>query len=239
MVVDICTFDDASIVESLYLGNLRNGRADPGAGADPIHDLADRRNGRVRAPRRGGPRPAADRLRAVQRAPLPLRLGRRHRRQRLARPRRRGRPRATGEPGLVGAGLLPGRAGLRRRADGDEGGRRRPAVDGARRWAGTLVPARPRRGDARGARPRRGAPPHPLRLPRPVLGGGLMQELSEAGRPRRVGPKRRGGGSICGPTTSASAPTRSRPAARIRRAAHRGRGLRRQLRSRRAHGTRR
>ena len=133
VIADICTFDDASIVESLYLGNLRERGEDPGAGADPIHDLADRRNGRLRAPRRGGPRPAANRLRAVQRAPLPLRLGRRHRRQQLLRPGRRRRPRATGEPGLVGAGLLPGRAGLRRRTERGRGGRRHPALAGARR----------------------------------------------------------------------------------------------------------
>ena len=60
---------------------LRRFRIRPGDGTVAHERLVD------------GPRAAADQLRPLQRAPLPLRLGRRHRRHRLARPDRQGRPR--------------------------------------------------------------------------------------------------------------------------------------------------
>ena len=81
VVVDVCTYEDAEIIEDLYLERLRAGKpAAPaelsrfritlGAPAVQREQLAD------------GPRAAADQLRPQQRAPLPLRLGRRRRSRR-------------------------------------------------------------------------------------------------------------------------------------------------------------
>ena len=81
VVVDICTFPDAGIVEDLYLERLRAGkpvaaRASASASVSrPSAGSVDQRTADRRVPRA-----AADQLRAVQRAPLPLRVGRRHRR---------------------------------------------------------------------------------------------------------------------------------------------------------------
>ena len=64
--------------------------------------------------------------------------------------------------GLVGARVLPGRADLRARARRGGRGRGRGAVGGARRGRRALLPARARRGQLRGAGPGRGAAPHPF-----------------------------------------------------------------------------
>ena len=78
----------------------------PGAGTVQHERLVDER---LRA--------AADQLRPLQRAALPLRLGRRRRRQRLARAGS-SRPTSSRATTTVWSedGLLPGRAGVRRRA---------------------------------------------------------------------------------------------------------------------------
>ena len=81
VVADICAFEDASMVEDLYLDRLRAGKpvAEPELRRFRISTRAPARS-TARAPRRRADRPAADQLRALQRAPLPLRLGRRRRR---------------------------------------------------------------------------------------------------------------------------------------------------------------
>ena len=50
-------------------------RRDPAAGPEPVHDLAGSGDGRRRASHRRPDRPPAHRLRPLQRAPVPLRLG--------------------------------------------------------------------------------------------------------------------------------------------------------------------
>ena len=91
VVVDICTFDDAEIVEDLYLERLRDGQAPRGAASRAVHDLHREGHGRHGAPDLRADGAAAHQLRPLQRAPLPLRLGRRQRGQQLARPDREGR----------------------------------------------------------------------------------------------------------------------------------------------------
>ena len=117
VVVDICAFADAGIVEDLYLERLRAGKpvAEPELRRfriDPATGTVDRR-----AAGRAGLRAAADQLRPLQRAPYRYVWGVGDRRVRLARADRQGRPRATrdDQPGREPR-LLPGRAGVRRRA---------------------------------------------------------------------------------------------------------------------------
>ena len=89
VVVDLCAYEDPAIVEDLYLERLRAGKPVHGADAHALRPRRPRRHGRAAHAGRGGPRAATDRLRAPQRAPLPLRLGQRHRPRRLARTDRR------------------------------------------------------------------------------------------------------------------------------------------------------
>ena len=170
VVVDICVFDDAGIVEDLYLDRLRAGKpvAQPAAAALP--DPARRRA-----------RSSDERL-VEQSFELPrINYGRCNERpyryawgvgiggSRLVR---RGSSRPTSserdDRRLVGARLLSGRARVRRRSRRRGRGRRRAALGRARLRARDsfllVLDAR----DARGARARRGAAPHPVRLPRPV-----------------------------------------------------------------------
>ena len=65
-------------------------------------------------------------------------------------------------------GCYPGEPIFVREPGADGRGRGRGAVGGARRRRRALLPARARRGQLRGAGPGRGAAPHPLRLPRDV-----------------------------------------------------------------------
>ena len=118
-MVDICTFDDAEIVEDLYLERLRDGkplaephlerfRISPGTGTVATERLIDEP---MELPRINYGR--------CNERPVPLRLGRRHRRHQLARPDRQGRRHRArpavwheegcfpGEPVFVAA---PGRA---------------------------------------------------------------------------------------------------------------------------------
>ena len=132
-------------------------------------------NGAPRATRGGRLRPAADQLRARQRAALPLRLGRRRRRLGLARPHRHapisGRAACErweepgsfpGEPVFVAAPRSSNGAG---EPAEDDGVLLSVVLDGERE---NLVPARARRPQPRGAGPRRDPARDSLRLPRPV-----------------------------------------------------------------------
>ena len=96
VVADVCVFADAGIVEDLYLERLRAGKpiAKPELRRFRIRPATARSRDE---PLGRGPRAAADQLRPLQRAPLPLRLGRRERRHRLARADRQGRPRDAGD----------------------------------------------------------------------------------------------------------------------------------------------
>ena len=91
VVVDICTFDDAEIVEDLYLERLRDGKPLARAASRAVHDLHREGHGRHGAPDLRADGAAAHQLRPLQRAAVPLCLGRRQRGQQLARPDREGR----------------------------------------------------------------------------------------------------------------------------------------------------
>ena len=80
VVVDICTFSDAQIVEDLYLERLRAGKPIAPAHLERFRISPGRGTRDHRAACRRADRAAADQLRQVQRAPLPLRVGRRRRR---------------------------------------------------------------------------------------------------------------------------------------------------------------
>ena len=113
VVVDACTYEDAQIIEDLYLDRLREGKPVDRAELRRFRDRLSARRVTSRATRRGA-RAAADQLRPPQRASLPLRLG--HRREdRLARPDRQGRRRRAAHDRMARGGLQPGRARLRRR----------------------------------------------------------------------------------------------------------------------------
>ena len=79
VVVDICTFPDAGIVEDLYLERLRAGKPVAPAHLERFRISPEAGTVSSRAADRRADRAAADQLRQVQRAPLPLRVGRRHR----------------------------------------------------------------------------------------------------------------------------------------------------------------
>ena len=101
VVIDLCAFPDAGLIEDLYMERLRAGGSIPVPEIRRLRvDLAGRKaTSETLLDRRA--RPAADQLRALQRAPLPLRLGRRRRRGGLARPHRQGRPHRAQHPALV------------------------------------------------------------------------------------------------------------------------------------------
>ena len=118
VVVDLCSFEDAEIVKDLYLERLRNGkpqtrpelrrfRIEPESGKVANEQLAEG----VELPRIN--------YGAAQRAPLPLRLGRR-RQVRLARPDRQGRRRrrrdASNGPRTAAAPASPSSSPPPRRA---------------------------------------------------------------------------------------------------------------------------
>ena len=79
VVVDICTFDDAEIVEDLYLERLRDGKPLAEPHLERFTDLPREGHGRHGAPDRRADGAAAHQLRPLQRAALSLRLGRRQR----------------------------------------------------------------------------------------------------------------------------------------------------------------
>ena len=119
IVIDMASYEDASIVDSLYLDRVRARGAERRRqrAAGPLPDRGRQRGGGRRGAERLGARAAPDRLRRAQRPPLPLPLrDRRPRGRRLARLRRpaaqdRRRERRGAE--LVRAWLIPGRAGVR------------------------------------------------------------------------------------------------------------------------------
>ena len=182
LVIDLCAYDDSSVIDSLYLDDtgpkgvlppveLRRYTLDLDGGGVRWEPLAD---GSLELPRIDyGRRNTRDYSYAYftgsdDELDRPAREGGRPRRHPLGVARRR---------------LLSRRAGLRPRAGQGGRGRRRRAVGGARHERRPLVPAGARRGLLRGGRPRGGAAPHPVRLPRPVL---PMNELlaSDADRDR-------------------------------------------------------
>ncbi len=121
---------------------------------------------------RRGHRAAAHQLRALQRAPLPLRVGRRQRLGRLARAASsRSTPSSAPRCSWSQPGCYPGEPVFVARPDADGGGRRRAAVGRARRRRRHVLPARARRRRSQRARARRGAAPHPVRLSRAVRAG--------------------------------------------------------------------
>ncbi len=168
VVVDVCAYPDAGMIEDLYLERLRAGKPVASAVLTRFRlDLRDR-SVRQRGARRGGHRAATDQLPPLQRAPLPLHVGQRRRAERVPRADHQGRHPRGRRALVVAAGLLRGRAGVRRAPRGLRGGRRRAAVGCPRCGRGPLLPARTRRRRARRDRARRGPAPHPVRLPRPV-----------------------------------------------------------------------
>ena len=182
LVIDLCAYEDASVIDSLYLDDagpkgvlppveLRRYTLDLDGGGVRWEPLAD-----------GLARAAADRLRPPQHPRLLVRVLHRLGRE-LDRPAREGGRPQRHQVGVARRRLLSRRAGLRPRAGQRGRGRRRGAVGGARRERRPLVPAGARRRLLRGGRARGGAAPHPVRLPRPVL---PMTELlaSDADRER-------------------------------------------------------
>ena len=185
LVVDLCAYEDSSIIDSLYLDEQRPARhAIPPRRAAPLHDRPRRRRRALRAARRRRAGAAADRLRPPQHARLLVRV-----------------LRAASDSGwidrLVKVDVRDGSAVrvaaptaatpasrsscASRAADAEDAGVVLSVVLDAN--ARPLVPAGAGRRLVRGAGPRRGAAPHPVRLPRPVL---PMSELlaSDADRDR-------------------------------------------------------
>ena len=134
VVVDLCTYPDAGVIEDLYLDRLRAGKPVQFASLTRFRlRLADR-SVRREAADRGAHRAAAHQLRALQRAPLSLRLGQQLRRdhgwiERIVK--------VDTTDGatllLVGRRVLSGRAGVRRPPRSRARGRRGAAVGRARR----------------------------------------------------------------------------------------------------------
>ncbi len=77
LVIDLCAYEDASIIDALYLDEHGPAGALPPVGAAPLHARPRRRRRAQRAAGRRQLRAAADRLRPPQRARLPLRVRRR------------------------------------------------------------------------------------------------------------------------------------------------------------------
>ncbi len=169
LVVDLVAYDDASIIDSLYLDERGPVAEIPPSELRRYMIGLDSGTVGYEALTEGHRRAAADRLRAPEHARVPLRVLRgRRRRQHVARPAREGR-RGPRRGGRLGRGrLLSGRADLRPRAGRGGRGRRHHPLGGARHPRPALVPARARRRLVRRAGARRGAAPHPVRLPRPV-----------------------------------------------------------------------
>ena len=147
MVVDLCAYPDAGIVEDLYLERLRAGKPIARRDADPLPPAAW----------------TTARSRSERLAEEDLELPRINYGRCNERPYRYVWGIGDGPSGwlerivkvdierrhdasLVGARLLPGRAGVRGATRRRGRGRRRAAVGRARRRRGTLVPARARRG---------------------------------------------------------------------------------------------
>ncbi len=174
VVMDVCAHKDSSAVEALYLKNLRSpSRQIPQAAARRL--TVDPSSGKVRIarPRRGQHRAAAEGLRELQRAPVPLRLRRRRPQpgqgRGLHQPARQARHQARRDDPLARGRLLSRRGGLRPPAglrSPPGRGRRRAPVGRLRRPPPHLLPARPRRSRHGRAGPSGGSSPHPLRLPR-------------------------------------------------------------------------
>ena len=184
IVLDASTYEDAAIVESLYLDRLRGPDAQvPGAELQrhriPLGD------GAVRSEALAEPNLELARIDYGRRNGRPYRYvwgvsGR------GTGPGDRTRPHLGDQLVKVDVSdgsvrtwargrLLPRRAGLRARARPRRGGRRRLPVDRPRRARRDLVPARARRGELRRGRARRGAAAHPVRVPR------LLPQVNEPG----------------------------------------------------------
>ena len=192
IVIDMAAYEDAAIVDSLYIDRVRTDPPTGSALARPVRYriLPDRDDVIEEELSDVGAGATAGRLRGAEWPPLPFPLrGRRPPRRRCAglyRPTGQARRRERRGDDLVRAGHIPGGAGLR-------------SLTGARSKRGPGCPAvgRPRQSpapprscscwmrDARRGWPGPGPAPHPVRLPRPVL------RLSGSGR-RRLGCRRVG-----------------------------------------------
>ena len=125
IVLDASTYEDAAIVESLYLDRLRGPDARvPGAELQRHRIPLGEGGVALRGARRAEPRARPHRLRAAQRQAVPLRLGRQSARHgpgqphdlEHRRPAREGRRQRRVRAHLARGGLLPRRAGVRPRA---------------------------------------------------------------------------------------------------------------------------
>ena len=134
LVIDLCAYEDPTIIDSLYLDDTGPKGALPPVELRRYTVDLDVGVGALGAAGRGLARAAAHRLRQAQHARLRLRVL--HGVERgLDRPAREG-GRARRLEVRVGRGrLLPRRAGVRARAGRGRGGRRRGAVGGARQRA--------------------------------------------------------------------------------------------------------
>ena len=167
VVVDLCAYEDPSVIEALELSHLRAGDKPPQA--FPTRYRVPLAGGAVQGER------LSDESLELPRIDYGRRNGRPYRyvwgagSSEWLGPGGQARRGVAHDPQLAGGGLLPRRAGVRPPPRRGGRGRRRAALPGARRRRGPFLPRRARRGDARGAGPGRGPARDPVRLPRPVL----------------------------------------------------------------------
>ena len=180
VVVDLCVFEDAGVIEDLYLERLRAGKP-----------IAEAKLTRFRLHR--GTKAVTRELLCehdielprinygrFNERPPPLRVGCGQRRlERLALEDPQDRHRRRLHPCLVTGRLLRRRAGLRRSAGSRGGGRRCAALGRPRRRRRELVPAGARRERSQRAGPCERAPPHPIRIPRAVRRWRLTERGSQ------------------------------------------------------------
>ena len=168
VVVDLCAFDDAGVIEDLYLERLREGK--PVAAPQLTRfrlGLADRSVTRERLSDSEIELPRINYGRCNER-PYRYVWGNANGDGRLAGADRQDRHDRRSDALLGRARLLPRRAGIRRAPAGRARGRRRVAVGRARRRRRDLIPARARRRRPERAGSRARAAPHSVRLSRAV-----------------------------------------------------------------------
>ena len=235
LVIDLCAYEDSSIIDSLYLDDERPARRDPAGRAAPLHDRPGRRRGalgaarrRARSSCRGSTTGAATRATTRTRTSPGADTGWIDRLVKVdVRDGSRSEWRADGcypgEPVFV---REPGRRGRgrRRRAVGGARHERRPLVPaGARRAAPSRRSPAPRRrttsrsastgstSDERAARIRRGPRPHGRAAARGRAEGRLTSDELEERletrvlRPHRGRARAAGGGPAAPPAAPRAA----------------------------------